>query len=52
MSILNYQKIRKKMAFLVGIDRFQIRMSSLDEFIAKDNPVRFVDVFSRTRRLG
>jgi transposase len=33
------------MAFLVGIDRFQIRMSSLDEFIAKDNPVRFVEAF-------
>lgn len=43
------------MAFLVGLDRFQMRMSSLEELIMKDNPVRFVDAFVEhldLRKLG
>jgi len=31
------------MAYLEDMDRFQIRMGSLEEAISKENPVRFID---------
>lgn len=33
------------MAYIQAQDRFQIQMSSLEERIEKDNPVRFIDAF-------
>ena len=33
------------MAYLTSKDRFQMQMRSMDEFIGKDNPVRFIDAF-------
>ena len=33
------------MAFLQGSDRLQMRMSSLEDMIAKDHPVRFLEAF-------
>ena len=33
------------MAYLHPKDRFQIQMRSMDEYICKDNPVRFIDAF-------
>ena len=33
------------MAFLQGFDRLQMRMSSLEDMITKDHPVRFLEAF-------
>lgn len=33
------------MAYLDAVDRFQVQMRSMEDFIASDNPVRFVDAF-------
>jgi hypothetical protein len=33
------------MAYLAAKDRFQTRITSLEEAINKDNPIRFIDVF-------
>lgn len=33
------------MAYLTPQDRFQVQMRSMEEFVAKDNPVRFIDAF-------
>lgn len=33
------------MAYLAAQDRFQFQMRSMDEYVSKDNPVRFVDAF-------
>jgi hypothetical protein len=33
------------MSYLTPQDRFQVQMRSMEEFIAKDNPVRFLDAF-------
>ena len=33
------------MGYLGVQNRFQIQMSSMEEFIDKENPVRFVDAF-------
>lgn len=33
------------MQHISGTDRFQITFSSLDDFVDKDNPVRFIDAF-------
>ena len=38
-------KKSKKMAYLTSRNRFQIQTQSMDEFIGKDNPVRFIDAF-------
>ncbi len=36
------------MGYLGVQDRFQIQMSSMEEFIDKENTVRFVDAFVRS----
>ncbi|TAH26170.1 MAG: hypothetical protein EAZ07_05650 [Cytophagales bacterium] len=33
------------MTYLPPQDRFQMQMRSMEEFVSKDNPVRFVDAF-------
>ncbi len=33
------------MAYLDPRDRFQVQMRSMEEFVSKDNPVRFIDAF-------
>jgi hypothetical protein len=33
------------MDYLTSKDRFQMQMRSMDEFIANDNSVRFIDAF-------
>ena len=37
--------IAKKMAYQHVQDRFQLQMRNMEEFICKDNPVRFIDAF-------
>jgi hypothetical protein len=38
-------KTQKTMQHIIGKDRHQISFGSLDEQIAKDNPVRVIDAF-------
>ncbi len=33
------------MQFVTGINRHQVSIQSLDEYISKDNPIRFIDAF-------
>ncbi len=37
------------MAYLTEMNQFQTRITSLEEAINKDNPVRFIDAFVDTR---
>ncbi len=40
------------MAYLAAMDRFQTWITSLEEAINKDNPVRFIDAFVDTLDLA
>jgi hypothetical protein len=40
------------MQHITGISRQQLQIRSLEDRISPDNPVHFIDAFSRTRKGG